>query len=348
MKTKTLFLLTSAALSFAACQNKQTTAKVNPYEGLPTFQNTGNPLIKNAYSADPATLVVGDRLYLFTGHDECFEDSVGYEGHYGFNITNWLLYSTEDMQTWTDHGVIFRPTDFTWGVGEAWAAQCVEKDGKFYYYLTAQAGEPYTGKAIGVAVSDSPAGPYKDAIGRPLIDDKMTDNGERGWWNDIDPTVLIDNNGTPWLCWGNGTCFMAKLKDNMIELADSIKTINLPRYVEGPWLSENNGIYYLVYVSMGQGRETISYAMAKSMVGPWEPKGEIAGMADNSFTIHPAICKFKGKWYFFYHNGNLELNGYKGAGGRRSVCVEEMFFNEDGTIQFVEQTLQGICIADQQ
>lgn len=309
------------------------------------FKNTGNPLVKTAYTADPATLVVGDRLYLFTGHDECFEDSVGYEGKYGFNITNWLLYSTTDMQTWTDHGVIFRPTDFEWGVGEAWAAQCVEKDGKYYYYLTAQAGEPYTGKAIGVAVADQPTGPYKDAIGRPLIDDKMTDNGTRGWWNDIDPTVLIDREGTPWLCWGNGTCFMAPLKDNMIELADSIKVIDLPRYVEGPWLFEREGLYYLVYVSMGQGSETISYATATTMQGPWEPKGEITGSAQNSFTIHPAVCQFKGKWYFFYHNGNLELNGYKGAGGRRSVCIEEMHFNADGSIQFIEQTAKGISTA---
>ena len=171
----------------------------------------------------------------------------------------------------------------------------------------------------------------------------MTDNGARGWWNDIDPTVLIDDDGTPWLCWGNGACFMAPLEGNRTELADTISVIPLPRYVEGPWLAHRGSHYYLIYVSMGQGRETISYAMSSSIRGPWQPMGEITGMADNSFTIHPGVVEFKGKWYFFYHNGNLTLNGYKGSGGRRSVCVEEMLFNEDGTINFIAQTAKGVA-----
>jgi len=340
---KKLLVLSASLLAFAACQTKHQKPSDEETRAVgETFKNEGNPLFRDAFTADPATLVVGDRLYVYTGHDECFEDSLGYEGMYGFNITKWRLYSTEDMQNWTSYGTIFQPTDFTWSQGEAWASQCIEKDGKFYYFVTCQGKDEFNGKCVGVAVSDKPEGPFVDAIGRPLISDEMTDNGPRGWWNDIDPTVLIDEEGTPWMCWGNGTCFMAPLKDNMIELAEEIKVIDLPKYVEGPWLTHRGEYYYLVYVSMGAGRETISYAMSKSIRGPWEPKGEIAGMAENSFTIHPAVVEFKGKWYFFYHNGNLELNGYKGAGGRRSVCVEEMFFNEDGTIKFVQQTAKGV------
>lgn len=341
---KKLFLLSISLLAVVACQTKKPApSDETRAEALPQFKNEGNPLFRDAFTADPATLVVGDRLYVYTGHDECFEDSVGYEGMYGFNITNWLLYSTEDMQTWTSHGVILKPTDFTWGDSEAWASQCIEKGGKYYYYVTCQGKDEYNGKCVSVAVSDSPEGPFADALGKPLVDDKMTDNGPRGWWNDIDPTLLTDVDGTTWLCWGNGNCFMAPLKDNMIELAEEIKEIPLPKYVEGPWLFMKDDNYYLVYVSMGPGRETISYAMSKSMRGPWEPKGEITGMAENSFTIHPAVVQFKDKWYFFYHNGNLELNGYKGAGGRRSVCVEEMFFNEDGSIKFIQQTEKGVA-----
>ncbi len=335
MKQLCYFLALSSVL--VACQ------KQAPIADDSLFQNQGNPLFRNAFTSDPAPLVVGDRLYVYTGHDECFEDSVGYEGKYGYNLTNWLLYSTDDMQTWKGHGIIFQPADFSWASGEAWAAQCVERNGKFYFYLTAQGKDEYMGKCIGVAVSDAPTGPFVDAIGKPLITDGMTDNGARGWWNDIDPTVLIDDDGTPWLCWGNGTCFMAPLKDNMTELADTISVIPLPRYVEGPWLAHRGSHYYLIYVSMGQGRETISYAMSSSIRGPWQPMGEITGMADNSFTIHPGVVEFKGKWYFFYHNGNLTLNGYKGSGGRRSVCVEEMLFNEDGTINFISQTAKGVA-----
>lgn len=332
-----------AALVMVSCGTSQQNENQ-----LPTFRNTGNPVFKDAFTADPATLVVGDTLYVFTGHDECYEDSIGFEGMYGFNITNWLLYSTTDMQTWTSHGVIFQPADFAYGKAEAWASQCIEKDGKYYYYTSLQAGEPYNSKVIGVAVADAPTGPYQDVLGKPLITDDMTDNGARGWWNDIDPTALIDNEGTPWLCWGNGTCFLAKLNQDMMSLADTIQVVDLPRYVEGPWLLEREGRYYIIYVSMGAGRETISYAMADSMTGPWTPMGEITGMAENSFTIHPAACQFKGNWYFFYHNGNLELNGYKGAGGRRSVCIEPMEFAEDGSILPIEQTAQGVSASSKQ
>lgn len=337
---KKLFCFLSSALVLAACQ------KPAPVADDTLFQNEGNPLFRDAFTSDPATLVAGERLYVYTGHDECFEDSAGYEGQYGYNLTNWRLYSTEDMQTWKSHGQIFSPTDFGWASGEAWAAQCIEKNGKFYFYLTAQGKDEYLGKCIGVAVSDSPAGPFVDAIGKPLVQDNMTDNGARGWWNDIDPTVLTDDDGTTWICWGNGTCFMAPLKDNMTELADTITVVSLPRYVEGPWLAHRGDKYYLIYVSMGQGRETISYAMSSSIKGPWEPMGEIAGMAENSFTIHPAVCEFKGHWYFFYHNGMLTLDGHKGSSGRRSVCVEEMFFNEDGTIKYIQQTTKGVSAID--
>jgi len=331
---KRLLLLSAITLMAAAC--------ARPAQDPSVFQNEGNPLFRDCYTADPAPVVFSDgRLYVFCGHDECFEDRPGYEGMYGFNITNWLCYSTEDMQTWKAHGVVLAPTDFSWGVAEAWASQAVEVDGKYYYYVTAQGGEPYNAKCIGVAVSDTPTGPYKDAIGKPLITDDMTDNGPRGWWNDIDPTVMIDDDGTPWMSWGNGTCFLAKLKKNMIELDGEIKVLPMQNYVEGPWLYKRNGKYYMVYASMGPGRETISYAMADNVEGPWEFKGELTGMAKDSFTIHPGVIDYKGHSYLFYHNSTLSIDGYGPATGRRSVCVDEMFYNEDGTIKPVVQHVEG-------
>ena len=297
-----------------------------------TFVFDGNPLVKDCYTADPAPMVSSDgRLYVYCGHDECFEDKPGYEGKYGFNITEWLCYSTEDMVTWTDHGVIMKPTDFSWAIGEAWASQVMEYEGKYYFFVSTQCGDPNC-KAIGVAVSDKPEGPYVDAIGKPLVTDEMTDNGPRGWWNDFDPTIMVDDDGTPWLCWGNGTCFLAPLKHNLIELAGPITIIPMENYVEGPWLYKRGEHYYNVYASMGQALETISYAMAPSVEGPWTFAGELLGEQKDSFTTHPGIIDYKGKSYLFYHGTSLSLDGYGPATGRRSICFTEIYYDQDGLI----------------
>lgn len=324
-------------LFYVACVALVTACSSAPQKELNTFIAEGNPIITDKFTADPAPMVHDGTLYLYVGHDEYYEGQDSASGGKEFNITEWLCYSTTDMKTWTDHGSVLKPTDFKWAVGEAWASQVVEKNGKFYYYTTVQAGEPFVGKAVGVAVSDSPTGPFVDAIGAPLVHDKMTDNGARGWWNDIDPTVLIDGDDA-WLCWGNGTCFLAKLKPNMVELDGEIKVIDLPKYVEGPWLHKHNDIYYLTYAGMGAGRENIAYATATSMEEPWTYQGELTGMAENSFTIHPGIAEYNGQWYLFYHNAVLTIDGIKGAIGRRSVCVDKLYYNEDGTMKYVEQT----------
>ena len=297
-----------------------------------TFRFEGNPLVRDCYTADPAPMVSSNgRLYVYCGHDECFEDKPGYEGKYGFNITEWLCYSTEDMKTWTDHGVIMKPTDFSWSIGEAWASQVMEYEGKYYFFVSTQCGDPNC-KAIGVAVSDTPTGPFVDAIGRPLITDDMTDNGPRGWWNDFDPTVMVDDDGTPWLCGGNGTCFLAPLKHSLIELAGPITVLPMENYVEGPWLYKRGKHYYNVYASMGDHLETISYAMASSVEGPWTFAGELLGEQKDSFTTHPGIIDYKGKSYLFYHGTSLSLDGYGPATGRRSICFTEIYYDQEGKI----------------
>ena len=297
-----------------------------------TFNFEGTPLVRDCYTADPAPMVSSDgRLYVYCGHDECFEDKPGYEGKYGFNITEWLCYSTEDMKTWTDHGVIMKPTDFSWSIGEAWASQVMEYEGKYYFFVSTQCGDPNC-KAVGVAVSDTPTGPFVDAIGRPLITDDMTDNGPRGWWNDFDPTIMVDDDGTPWLCWGNGTCFLAPLKHNLIELAGPITVLPMENYVEGPWLYKRGEHYYNVYASMGNHLETISYAMAPSVEGPWTFAGELLGEQKDSFTTHPGIIDYKGKSYLFYHGTSLSLDGYGPATGRRSICFTEIYYDQEGKI----------------
>lgn len=310
----------------------------NPQEQAKTFKIAGNPIITNKFTADPAPMVHDGRLYLYVGHDEA-------KGEELFNITEWLCYSTEDMQTWTDHGYVLKPTDFTWGVSDAWASQVVEKEGKFYFFTTVQHGEPLNCKAIGVAVSDSPTGPFTDARGTALIVDSMTP-GPHGW-DDIDPTVFIDDDGTPWMSWGNGTCYLVKLKPNMIELDGDIEVLKMPQYIEGPWLHKRNDMYYLTYAShvRATGSEMIAYATAPSMEGPWTYRGVLTGNAENSFTIHPGIAEYKGQSYLFYHNATLTIGEESGATGRRSVCVDYLYYHPDGTMAFVEQTKEGITVS---
>lgn len=330
-------LLALAAACSGGKNADATAADAAAADSLPVFTFDGNPIVRDKFTADPAPLVSGGRLYLYVGHDEYYPGQDSASGGKEFNITEWLCYSTPDMKTWTDHGAVLSPADFKWATGEAWASQVVEKDGRFYYFTTVQGGGPYTGKCVGVAVADSPVGPFTDAIGRPLVSDDMTDNGTRGWWNDIDPTVLLDGDDA-WLCWGNGTCFLARLKPSLTEIDGDIRTVDLPAYVEGPWLHKHDGTYYLTYASMGSGREAIAYATAPSMDGPWTPRGELTGMAENSFTIHPGIAEFNGAWYLFYHNAVLEIDGHKGAIGRRSVCVDTLRYGPDGLMLPVAQT----------
>ena len=299
------------------------------------FQYEGNPIFRDVFTADPAPLVVGDTMYVYAGHDEA-------HGKQMFNITEWLCYSTKDMETWTAHGPIMKPTDFKWAVGDAWASQVVEKDGKFYFYTTVQHGEPHVGKAIGVAVSDSPTGPFRDARGTALVTDNTTPSDKP--WNDIDPTVFIDDDGAAYMAWGNPYLYIVKLKPNMIELDGEIEEIKLPNYTEGPWLHKRGHIYYLTYAAFAhQGKwEKICYATAPSIKGPWTYQGILTDQTKTSYTIHPGIVEFKGNWYLFYHTADLSIDGEKGGLGRRCVCVENLYYNEDGTMKPVTQTVKGI------
>ncbi|MBO9703471.1 MAG: family 43 glycosylhydrolase [Sporocytophaga sp.] len=310
---------------------------INVAYGQTTFVSGDNPIFRNSFTADPAPLVHNGRLYIYVGKDEAKDGEM-------FTMTAWLCYSTLDMKNWTYHGPVMTPSNFTWGDKDAWAAQVVERNGKFYLYVTVTGKNPYGGRNIGVAVSDSPTGPFVDARGTPLIRDNMTNNGKV--WDDIDPTVLIDDNGQAYLCWGNPICYLVKLQPNMTEIDGEIKMITPPNYAEGPWLHKRNGLYYLTYPAFVApvGSEQICYATATNINGPWTYRGILTGTAKNSYTIHPGIVEYKGQSYLFYHNATLTLNGQGPALGRRSVCVEYLCYNADGTIKPITQTTAGITV----
>ncbi len=279
-----------------------------------------NPIVQTKYTADPAPMVYKDRVYLYTSHD----DDVTEDNFY--TMRNYCCFSSGDMVNWTDHGIVATLDKFSWLNGlnnGAWAPQCVERDGKFYLYI------PIQGRGIGVLVADSPTGPFTDPANKALL--------SRGNWSDIDPTVFIDTDQA-YMYWGNGTLWYVKLNDNLTSYTGNVVTIN-PKpngFVEGPWFYKRDSHYYMVYAGMGSGSENIQYAMSSSATGPWTHKGIIMPHG-RCFTNHPGICDFKGKSYLFYHNDKLP----GGGGYKRSVCVEQFSYNNDGTIPSVAATDKG-------
>ena len=301
-----------------------------------------NPIICDRYTPDPAPYVHGDTLYLFVDHDE---DET--EGGY-FTMKDWLLYSTVDMVNWTYRGTpITSKTFSSWAKqdNDCWASQCIERDGKWYWYVTATIkGQAYPG--IGVAVANSPAGPYRDPIRKPLV---------QGWFK-IDPSVFIDDNGQAYLFYGNNMLWYARLSRSMTAIMGGeieVKTKDekafgpykgyedngTPKtnFEEASWIYKRGDKYYLEYAAGGVP-EYMAYSTADKITGPWTYQGKIMGQADNSFTIHGGSVEFKGHHYMFYHNGKLP----GGGGFKRATCIEEFTPNEDGTIPFIPFTSKGV------
>lgn len=326
---KNILIALSICVLLSSCKTtkpKNSTASANAGN---TTQTINNPIIKDKYTADPAALVYKDKVYLYAGHDQAPDDVNSYR------MNEWLLYSSSDMAHWEEHPSPLKPADFTWAKGDAWASQVIERNGKFYWYVTVTHGTIH-GKSIGIAVSDSPTGPFKDALGKALITNDMTKKTKINW-DDIDPTVIIDDDGQAYLFWGNTVCNYVKLKENMIEFDGPIQTIDLPNFTEAPWIHKRKDWYYLSYAY--QFPEKIAYAMSKSINGPWEYKGILNEVAGNSNTNHQSIIEFKGKDYFIYHNGSIPTHG---GSFRRSVCVDRLYYNPDGTMKRVIMTSEGI------
>ena len=332
----------------------------NPIGG---YDNNG----KLTYGGDPSAMVDGDTVYLYTGHDVATGDS--------YVIDGWICYSTKDLLNWKYEGEIMSSKDISWAnvADSAWAAQTVKHNGKYYFYYctwdkTAKASSKINAgeQSIGVAVSDSPTGPFKD-LGKPIVSGEVTDFGtESSEWNDIDPTVWIekDDKGEEhrYLAWGNGNYYICELNDDMISVkdqngdgkitggtstktADVIQKTSVTSYTEAPWLYRRQdangnyyGKYYLFYAS--GWREGMSYATTDDLLnGEWSEGKEIARPNVTSNTNHMAVIDFKGKTYFIYHNGALA----GGNGYRRVANITELKFNEDGSIDEVPETTAGIA-----
>ncbi|MCD8180946.1 MAG: family 43 glycosylhydrolase, partial [Firmicutes bacterium] len=357
--------------SFAKKNNASAqSTKMPAIETTPTTVSTssiGNPILgfdangDTMYAGDPAALVDGDTVYIYAGHDTATGDS--------YVMPEWVCYSSTDMVNWTYHGAVMSATDVSWRSDStsAWASQVVKYDDKYYlYYCTWGNSSTYNGyQCIGVAVSDSPTGPFTD-IGEPLVNGytMTTENSSR--WNDIDPTVwveTVDGEEHRYLAWGNSIFYVCELNEDMTSIKDinedgEITTDDIKEqeftnlqtdlgFTEAPWIyrqTDEDGNYtgkYYLFAAFGW-REQMGYATSDSMYGPWEFQGIIMEPTATSNTNHPSVIDFDGKTYFIYHNGSLPW----GSGYRRVVCVEEMTFNEDGTVNYIDETSAGVSGAE--
>jgi beta-xylosidase len=313
-----------------------------------------NPVIRNQFTADPTARVFNNKVYLYPSHD-INEPDPAPEGMRKdwFCMANYHVFSSENLTDWTDHGIIITQNEVPCVQPDSysmWAPDCVYKDGKYYFYFpsTPKGGR---GFAIGVATADNPEGPFT-CEPEPI-------KGVSG----IDPCVLVDDDGQAYIYWSGMGIRGAKLKSNMKEIDGEMQEIALPQrpgnnapassmkvagrnmeglpdgFKEGPFAFKRGDWYYLTFpwvrgdTSNGQNpTETLAYSMSKSPLGPWEFKGIImAEHANKCWTNHHSLVEYKGQWYLFYHDC-VPSNDITHL---RSLKVQRLFYNEDGTIQKV-------------
>src|SRR5512133_741157 len=235
------------------------------YSGVPLFAE--NPIVQTNYTADPAPMVYNDTFWIYSGHDE--DGSTVW-----FNMREWRCYSSVDMANWTDHGSPLDLSVFSsWANADAWAGQVIPYKGKFYFYVPVF----HTGtknRMIGVAVADKPTGPFKDALGKPML--------SRYDCCYIDPTVYVDDDDQAYMYWGNPYCYYVRLNKDMTSYSGDI--VQIPEnaqtfsscYGEAPWLYKKNSQYYLLWAAdNASGKENIRYSTSTSPTGPWKYAGVI-------------------------------------------------------------------------
>ena len=303
--------------------------------GLCTSALAENPIFQTYYSPDPAPVVFGDTVCVYTGNDE---------GGGFFTMNGWRVSCSTDMVNWTDRGTLILSSESFHGSAnknDDWAAQVVRRNGKYYYYVTVGSGC----RSINVAVADKPEGPFKDALNGQHLAASNCDY--------IDPTVWIDDDGQAYLYWGNPSLSWARLNEDMISFdKEGIHKTDMSsgfappgessKYTEGPWIHKrmNNGkaTYYMIYASHGIP-EKISYSTSDSPTGPWKWGGIIMDQGNGTaFTNHSGIIEFKGRSFFFYHN----QKNVGGGGYSRSTAVEEFTWNADGSIPTIKSTDNGV------
>lgn len=299
-----------------------------------------NPIIRDQFTADPSARIFNGKVYLFPSHDIKAPEGKNLRKDW-FCMADYHVFSSENLTDWTDHGVIVSQEKVPWvdsTTYSMWAPDCVERNGKYYFYFPANknAAGPNgrKGFGIGVAVADKPEGPY--------IPQPEPIKGIFG----IDPNISIDKDGQAYIYYSMGNIFVAKLKENMLELdSEPVAIPDLPSkgLKEGPWVFERNGIYYLTFPHVENKIERLEYAMGNSPMGPFKMTGVIMDESPlNCWTNHQSFIEKDSQWYLFYHQNEMSPKFDK----NRSACIDSMFFNADGTIQKVTPTFRGVGLTN--
>lgn len=282
-----------------------------------------NPFIRKLYTADPSAHVWSDgRLYVYPSHDVAPPRGCDLMDRYH-------VFSTDDMVHWTDHGEILNSGQVPWGRpdgGFMWAPDCAYKNGTYYFYFPHPSETEWNASwKIGVATSTSPAGGFTVRGFIPGLESL------------IDPCVFIDDDGKAYFYYGGGgVCKGGLLKENMMEIEGEMQDMKgLVDFHEATWVHKRNGLYYLSYSDSHDAGDThnrLRVATSDHPLGPWRHRGIYMDPTD-SYTNHGSIVEYKGQWYAFYHNSALSNHDWL-----RSICVDSLFYNEDGGIRKVIQT----------
>lgn len=282
-----------------------------------------NPFITHMYTADPSGHVWNDgRLYVYPSHD--IDPPRGCD-----LMDQYHVFSSADLKHWIDHGEILRASQVPWGRPEGgfmWAPDCAYRNGKYYFYF------PHPSESnvapswkIGVAVSDKPDRDFR------VLDQPMQGVGG---WDLIDPAVFVDDDGQAYFYYGGGSnCYGAPLNDDMISLKEPLRKMEgINDFHEAAWVHKYNGRYYLSYADNNENANRLQYAISDSPLGPWRSMGVFLGPQSCAMS-HGSIVQFKGQWYVLYHCSDLS----NGENALRSICIDRLEYNPDGTIRLVKQ-----------
>ncbi|MBN2536046.1 MAG: family 43 glycosylhydrolase [Spirochaetales bacterium] len=285
-----------------------------------------NPLVTSVYTADPSGFVANGRLYVICSHDKA--------GATDYNqLYDYILLSSADLATWQNHGTVFDARYDTSWANLAYAPDMAVRNGKYYLYF------PDGGDSIGVAVGNSPEGPFTDPIGRSLVNKSMP-NCNVQWC--FDPRIFVDDDGQVYLYFGGGgpgNARVIRLNSDMISVNGSAVTIDAPNFFEAAYMHKRNGIYYFSYSTDSSAGMRIDYMTSSNPMSGFQHRGTVL---DNPWdnlgnNNHHSIVEYEGQWYIFYHNRTLSNSVYQ-----RSVCLDYLYYNSDGTIQKVNATRQGV------
>jgi beta-xylosidase len=300
-------LMTATTVSCAAQQTSPPSA--------PQFDRTPPPPALPGVNADPHIAVFGDTFYLYPTTD----------GSEGWRSTSFRAWSSHDLVHWKDEGVILNlPRDLTWATLHAWAPAIATKNGKYYYYYSAA-------QNIGVAVADTPVGPFKDPLGRPLVAKSTFPRMQA-----IDPMVFVDDDGSAILYWGQGRCKAVKLNDDMISFNPAdVRDLTPPGYNEGPFVHRRQGRYYLSWSEFDtrDPRYSVACATGDLPLGPFA-KAAVNPILRQSGQVkgagHHSVVQIPGgdDWVIAYHRFRVpDGNGYN-----RETCLSPLKYAQDGSI----------------